>query len=118
MGPFDLAVEPRGAGLDVDMAGALVRHLPVEAGAELDPVVGLDDLDPERQPLQHLAADAVIPAGQATLPVISSAWRRIARRRLAILTSCCSVTESPSRLETRSVNHPHQFHKAAMMPAM
>src|SRR5829696_8027 len=44
------------------------------------------------------------------LPVISSAWRRIARRRLAILASCCSVTRSPPWLETRSVNHPPQFH--------
>jgi hypothetical protein len=41
---------------------------------------------------EALAADAVVAAGQAMLPVISSAWRRIARRRLAILASCCSVT--------------------------
>ena len=38
VGPFDLAVEPWGAGLDVDMADAFVQHLPVEAGAELGPV--------------------------------------------------------------------------------
>jgi len=36
MGAFDLAVEPRGAGLGGDMAGAFVQDLPVEAGAELD----------------------------------------------------------------------------------
>ena len=43
MGALDLAVEPRGAGLDVDMAGASVQHVPVEACAELGAVVGLDD---------------------------------------------------------------------------
>ena len=43
VGPFDLAVEPWGAGLDVDVAGASVQDVPVEAGAELGPVVGLDD---------------------------------------------------------------------------
>ena len=52
MRALDFAVEPRGAGLDVDMAGALIQHMPVEACAELDAVVGLDDLDPEREPLQ------------------------------------------------------------------
>ena len=50
MGALHLAVESWGAWLDVDMADALVQHMPVEAGAELDAVVGLDDLDPERQP--------------------------------------------------------------------
>jgi hypothetical protein len=29
----------------------------VEAGAELDPVVGLDDLDPEPEPLQHIVQE-------------------------------------------------------------
>jgi hypothetical protein len=38
MGALDLAIQPRGAGLDVDMAGAFVQHMPVEAGAELDAV--------------------------------------------------------------------------------
>jgi hypothetical protein len=54
VGALHLAVEPRGAGLDVAMAGALIQHMPVEACAELDAVVGLDDLDPERQPRQHI----------------------------------------------------------------
>src|SRR5919109_3149203 len=53
---------------------------------------------------------------RATLPVISSAWRRIARRRLAILASCCSVTGSPPWLETRSVHHLHQFQTLACGP--
>jgi hypothetical protein len=55
VGPLDLAVQPRRPRLDVDMAGAFVQDVPVEAGAELDPVVGLDDLDPERQPLQQVS---------------------------------------------------------------
>jgi hypothetical protein len=40
------------------MADALVQHMPGDAGAELDPVVGLEDLDPERQqPRQHLVGE-------------------------------------------------------------
>jgi hypothetical protein len=31
--------------------------MPVEACAELGPVVGLDDLDPERQPRQHMVQE-------------------------------------------------------------
>jgi hypothetical protein len=31
VGALDLAVEPGGAGLDVDVAGAFVQHVPVEA---------------------------------------------------------------------------------------
>ena len=58
---------------------------------------------------EALAADAVVAQVRLTLLVISSAWRRIARRRLAILASCCSVTRSPLWLETRSVNHLRQF---------
>jgi hypothetical protein len=57
MRALHLAVQPRRAGLDVDMTGASVQDLPVEAGAELGSVVGLDDLDPERQPLQHLVQE-------------------------------------------------------------
>ena len=53
MRALDLAIQPRGAGLDVDMADAFVQDVPVEAGAELDAVVGLDDLHAEREPLQH-----------------------------------------------------------------
>jgi hypothetical protein len=51
---FDLAVEPRGARLDVGMADALVVEVPVEAGTEPGAVVGLDDLDPERELLSGI----------------------------------------------------------------
>jgi hypothetical protein len=49
MGAFDLAVQPRGAGLDVGVGDALVEHVPVEGGLELGSLVGLDDFDLERQ---------------------------------------------------------------------
>ena len=39
------------------MAGASVQDMPVEAGAELDPVVGPDELHTEREPLQHLVEE-------------------------------------------------------------
>jgi hypothetical protein len=57
VGALDLAVEPRGAGLDVDMANAPVEGMPVEAGAELDTVVGLDDLHAEGEPLQQVVEE-------------------------------------------------------------
>jgi hypothetical protein len=57
VGALDLAVKPRGAGLDVDMADALIQHMPVEACAELDAVVGLDDLHTERAPLQDVVQE-------------------------------------------------------------
>ena len=57
MRALHLAVEPRGAGLDVDMAGASVQDMPVEAGAELDTVFGLEDLDSERQAFQHVVGE-------------------------------------------------------------
>ena len=57
MGALDLAVEPGRSRLDVDMADALVQDMPVEAGAELDPVVGLDDLHAEREPLQDVVQE-------------------------------------------------------------
>ena len=41
VGALDFAVEPRGSGFDVDVADALVQDVPVEAGAELGPVVVL-----------------------------------------------------------------------------
>jgi hypothetical protein len=46
MGALDFAVEPRRAGLDVDVAGAFVQHMPVEAGAELDTVEFLTGVKP------------------------------------------------------------------------
>jgi hypothetical protein len=73
VGPFHLAVGPWGGGLEVDVAGAVVQDLPVEAGAELGPVVGLDDLDPEREPLQHL-----VPR-QATFALLTILPRRRSR---------------------------------------
>src|SRR5829696_8405604 len=42
VGALDLAVEPGRPGLDVDMADAPIQDMPVEAGTELNPVVGLD----------------------------------------------------------------------------
>jgi hypothetical protein len=36
------------------VADALVQQVIVEQGLELHAIVGLDDLDPERQPLQHV----------------------------------------------------------------
>ena len=39
------------------MAGASVQDVPVEAGAEFDAVVGLNDLHPEREPLQHIVQE-------------------------------------------------------------
>src|SRR6201995_1329102 len=44
-----LSVQPRGAGLDVDVADALVQQMPVERCPEFLPVVSLDPLDRERQ---------------------------------------------------------------------
>ena len=57
VGPLDLAVEPWGAGLDVDVLDALVQGVPVEAGTELGTVVRLDGLDPERQPGQDVVEE-------------------------------------------------------------
>src|SRR5215211_8779499 len=54
MRALDLAVQPRRPRLDVVVADALVQDVPVEAGAELDAVVSLDDLDSEGQAFQHI----------------------------------------------------------------
>ena len=58
------------------MAGACVQDVPVEACAELDPVVGLDDLDPERQPLQEVVEE--LDGRLLVAPVIDA---RSTRRR-------------------------------------
>ena len=58
MRTFDLAVEPWGRGLDVDVADAPVEQVVVEDRLELGPVVGLDDLDPEGQLLEDLVDEA------------------------------------------------------------
>ena len=49
VGSFDLAVEPRGVGFDADVVDAFIEQVPVEGGAELRSVVGLDPLHRERQ---------------------------------------------------------------------
>ena len=97
----DLADDLGAGGVGTDLRPVRAVPEPVQAVLVIAATPGVE----------ALAADAVVAAGQATLPVISSAWRRIARRRLAILASCCSVTGSPPWLETRSVNHHHQFHR-------
>jgi hypothetical protein len=51
VGTLDLAVEAGCAGLDIDVTDAIVEDVPVEHGAELGAVVGLDDLDGEREAL-------------------------------------------------------------------
>jgi hypothetical protein len=40
VGAFDLAVQPRDGGLDVDVPDAAVGQVPVERGLESGPVVG------------------------------------------------------------------------------
>ena len=57
VGALHLAIQPRGPGLDVVVADALVQQVVVEAGLELGAVVGLDDLDPEREPLQDIVEE-------------------------------------------------------------
>ena len=57
MRSLDFAVEPRGGGLDVGVADAAVHDVPVEAGLELGAVVGLDRLDSERKPFQHVVQE-------------------------------------------------------------
>jgi len=52
------------------MADALVQDVPVEACAELGPVVGLDDLHPEREPLQHVVQE--LDGGVLVAPVIDA----------------------------------------------
>ena len=42
---FHFSVEPGGGRPDVDVADALVKHMPMEAGLELRAVVGLDLLE-------------------------------------------------------------------------
>ena len=54
VGSLHLAVEARRPGFDVAVADALVEHVVVERGAEFGPVVCLDDLDHEGQPLEHV----------------------------------------------------------------
>jgi hypothetical protein len=53
--PFDLAVQPRGRRLDVDVADPAVKDVVVELRAEL---VGLDHLGLEGQLLEHVVEEA------------------------------------------------------------
>ncbi len=46
VGAFDLAVEPRGGGTDVDMTDALVEQVPVKRRLELGSVAFLTDVKP------------------------------------------------------------------------
>ena len=57
MRSLDFAVQPGRRGLDVGVADAPVQDVPVEARLELGAVVGLDRLDPEREPLQHVVEE-------------------------------------------------------------
>jgi hypothetical protein len=54
MRALHLAIQPRCPRLDVVVADALVQDVVVEQGLELGAVVGLDDLDPEREALQDV----------------------------------------------------------------
>jgi hypothetical protein len=53
VGAFHLGVQARGGRPDVDVADALVDHVPVEGGLELGPFVGLHLLDGEGQVCQQ-----------------------------------------------------------------
>ena len=44
--------------------------MPVEAGTELGAIVGLDDLDPEREPLQQVVQE--LDGGLLVAPVIDA----------------------------------------------
>jgi hypothetical protein len=56
MRALDFAVELRRSRLDVDMADTLSGRASGSC-AELDAVIGLDDLNTERQALQHVAGE-------------------------------------------------------------
>src|SRR5262245_57529616 len=49
MGSFDIAVQVWGSGGDVDVPNVELLEMPVEMGLEFGAVVGLDDVDAERQ---------------------------------------------------------------------
>src|SRR5712691_11270387 len=57
VGPLHLPVQPRGGWLDVDVPDAPIQHVVVELCLELGAVVGLDDLDPERELLEHVVEE-------------------------------------------------------------
>jgi hypothetical protein len=57
VGALDFAVRAWCSGLDVDVADAAVEEMPVECALELGAVVGLDDLDTERQFLEDVVEE-------------------------------------------------------------
>jgi len=58
MRAFDLSVEPRRRGPDVDVLEAFVQEVPVEAGLELGAGVGLDLHHFEGQLLEHIVDES------------------------------------------------------------
>ena len=54
MGSFDLAVEMGCPRPDVHVADVELFEMPVEVGLEFRSVIGLNDVDAEVQPLQHV----------------------------------------------------------------
>jgi hypothetical protein len=57
VGALHLAVEAGRGRPYVDVADAAVEKMPVEGALELGAVVGLDDLDPERQLLEDVVEE-------------------------------------------------------------
>lgn len=51
---LNLSVQTRLPRLDVDVSGALIKHMPVEARLEFTSIVGLDHLDGERKALEYV----------------------------------------------------------------
>jgi hypothetical protein len=54
MGSFDFAVQMWRAGPDVHVANVSFFEMPVEVGLEFGAIVGLDDVDAERQATQDV----------------------------------------------------------------
>ncbi len=57
VGALYLSVQPRCPGPDVAVSDAPVEDVEVEGRLELRPVVGLDDLHPERELLEHVVEE-------------------------------------------------------------
>ena len=57
VGALNLAVESRSCGSDVDVTDAGIQDVIVESGLELGAVVGLDDLDAEREFLKDVVEE-------------------------------------------------------------
>lgn len=76
VGTFDLAVEAGGGGFDVYVSDAPIEHVVMELGAELGPVVGLDDLDSEWKPSQDVSSRSI----RSTKRVLCASWIKYAVR--------------------------------------